>query len=162
MYILFIHVQVTNFFVLTIHPKSQVWLAHARCYCAACVCYLDGTLHLHVCACMLMHTAAVCMLSRQCFAPSVNAVTLMALSFCYMILMNKCYFVPFDQVKCVGATCTHAKLYSNKYGIYCIYMTLNFVKVNKHYKKCFFKLDWSAICSLFYISSLSHQFSPYF
>jgi len=88
-----------HFFVLKIHPKSQMRLVHevrnalVHCYCArviemalctftcmhSCACtlqlftgYLDGALHIHVCtcACTHMYTATMRVLSRWCFAPS--------------------------------------------------------------------------------------------
>jgi len=51
------------------------------CTLLLCACYLDGALHLHVCACMQMYAATVRMLSRSRFAPPVNAMTLMAFKF---------------------------------------------------------------------------------
>jgi len=55
----------------------------ATCTCALLLCasYLDGALHLHVCACMRINVPTVHVLSRRRFAPLVNAVTLMAFKF---------------------------------------------------------------------------------
>jgi len=62
---------------------------------------------------MGMYAVTVRVLSRRRFTPSVNAVTLMDLSFCYVILMNECclkIFVPFYQIKYGGATYARVRL----------------------------------------------------